>query len=200
MDESEKVAVESRIKAAFDEGDFSAAATCGLEGYGSELFGYLMAMLKNEENAWDVFSEFSEILWQNLPGFRWESSFRTWAYVVIRHLVLRQLKEPSREIPLSRSPEVDRIIEKARTETPLYLQTEVKDQIAELREQLSPDEQTLFILRLNRGMSWSEIARIMTVDENPDAEQLGKETATIRKRFQRAKTKLGELARQRGLL
>ena len=34
----------------------------------------------------DVFSALCERVWRKLPEFRWQSSFRTWAYAIARNL------------------------------------------------------------------------------------------------------------------
>jgi RNA polymerase sigma-70 factor (ECF subfamily) len=63
-----------------------------------------------------------------------------------------------------------------------------------LRAQLEPEEQTLLTLRVDRQLSWREVADILaeegaTVDE-----------AALRKRFERLKDKLARAAREGGLI
>jgi RNA polymerase sigma-70 factor, ECF subfamily len=60
--------------------------------------------------------------------------------------------------------------------------------------ELSPREQSLLILRVDRGPSWSEVAAVMSTPE----ELLDASTAA--KRFQRVKARLKRLARDAGLL
>ena len=81
-----------------------------------------------------------------------------------------------------------------RATTALHLRSEAKDAVARLREQLTPAEQSLLVLRIDRGLSWSEVASVMsTPAEHLDAQ-------TVAKRFQRVKAKLRELAEAAGLL
>jgi RNA polymerase sigma-70 factor, ECF subfamily len=206
MDSPDPAALEQEIKRHCDAGDLQAAATAALTGYGAEIFGYLMAVLRSETDAGEVFAAFSEALWKDLGRFRWQSSFRTWAYVLARHAVSRQRRDPfrcaERAVPLSRAPEVFEIADKVRTATLQYLRTEVKDRVALLREQLAPEEQSLIILRINRRMSWNEIARIMYDGgvEEPDQAELGRQAAARRKQFQRAKERLRQLAEEQQLI
>ncbi|HET8733590.1 MAG TPA: sigma factor, partial [Anaeromyxobacteraceae bacterium] len=72
--------LEPRILARLDQGDLPGAATEALRGYGPQVLGYLNAVLRNEDDAHDVFSQFAEDLWKGLAGFRRESSVRTWAF------------------------------------------------------------------------------------------------------------------------
>jgi RNA polymerase sigma-70 factor (ECF subfamily) len=63
-----------------------------------------------------------------------------------------------------------------------------------LRESLDPEEQTLLILRVDKGMAWEDVAEVLRADGEPVA------PAALRKRFERLKEKLGRLAREQGLI
>ena len=87
-----------------------------------------------------------------------------------------------------------------RTRTDAYLKTEVKNRMQELRQQLPAEDQQLLILRVNRQLSWNEIAMVLGDDglRATDVE-LQREATRLRKRFQLAKDRLRALARQEGL-
>jgi RNA polymerase sigma-70 factor (ECF subfamily) len=63
-----------------------------------------------------------------------------------------------------------------------------------VRESLDSEEQTLLILRVDKGMSWEDIPEVMRADGEPAT------PAALRKRFERLKEKLGRLAREQGLI
>jgi RNA polymerase sigma-70 factor, ECF subfamily len=65
----------------------------------------------------------------------------------------------------------------------------MKSEVQKLREQLTADEQTLLILRIDRALPWDDVAEIMDVD-----------AASVRKRFERVKDKLRDLAKAQGLI
>ena len=70
-----------------------------------------------------------------------------------------------------------------------------------LREQLEPDDQMLLVLRVDRGMEFRDIAVALAEADAPlDAETLEREAARLRKRFERVKERLRELARSEGLI
>jgi RNA polymerase sigma-70 factor, ECF subfamily len=69
-------------------GEVNQAVEQALRGYGPEIRRLMVGVLQNEDRAQDAFSLFSEFLLKGLPGFRWESSFRTWAQRMARNACL----------------------------------------------------------------------------------------------------------------
>lgn len=203
LDTEGRSEAEAQVRALCEGGEPTAAATLGIEAYGPEILGYLLAVTRDETDAHDAFALFSEDLWRGLPSFRWDSTLRTWSYTLARHALHRLRRDPhrraNRRVPLSRSPEVYDVAERVRTATSVYLRTDVKDQVAALREELDPEDQTLFILRINRKMAWSDIARIMAEDADADEDELKRTAARLRKRFERAKELLKQKVRERGI-
>jgi RNA polymerase sigma-70 factor (ECF subfamily) len=187
--------LEQEVGGHLGRGDLRQAATVALRGYGPQILGYLTAVMKDEDAAHDVFSEFTRDLWAGLPAFRRESSFRTWAYRVAWHAALRALRDPHRKRmqPLG-DHELSGVAAEVRTETAQYLRTEPKDRIRALRAELDPDEQTLLTLRLDRRMSWREVAQVLAEEGKPVSQPV------LWKRFERLKAKLKRLAEREGLL
>lgn len=186
--------LEAEIRRRCEEGDWSSAATEALRGYGPEVLGFLHAAL-GEADARDAFSLWSESLWRGLPGLRWESSFRTWAYALARSAVGRLLRDPARRgrlVRLSQVPEALERAEPARTVTRPHLRTDVKAHVRHLREALEPDDQMILTLRVDRGMSWRDIAIVIGGADAPDIE-VARRAALLRKRFERLKGRLRAL-------
>lgn len=203
MDE-EREALELQVRGLCDAQQWGPAATAALRGYGPEVLGYLSAMCRTETDAAEVFSSFCEDMWKGLPRFRWQSSFRTWAYTLARHALYRLGRDPQRRrernVGLSDSPEVLELAEQVRTTTMIHLRTETKNKFTALREQLEPDDRTLLILRVDRKLAWNEIAAIMCDEEEPAPERVRRDAATLRKRFERAKERLRKLAADQRLI
>ena len=202
--------MEVEIKRFCTADDFAGATTLTLQKYGPEIFGYLVAVARTDADAGEAFSIFSEDLWKGVAKFRWEASMRTWAYTLARNALRRHARSPAeraQRVPLSQSPAIHEVANRVRTATLDYLRTEVKDRVAELRKELDPEDQTLFVLRISRKMSWAEIAQVMADDhesasdsDSDTDEMIKREAARYRKRFERAKNTLAELVRDRGLL
>ncbi len=196
---------ESQAHAVHAAGELEAAAAMTLERYGPEVLGFLGACLRETTDAEEVFSIFCEDFWRGLPGFQWRSSMRTWVYALARHAARRHIRNPERRrdrnVPLTQSPEIHRVAEKIRTKTAVFLQTGPRESVRRLREQLNQSEQELLILRIDRGLSWRELAVIMTEEgARIDDEDLNRDAQKLRKRFERVKAKLKNLARQAGLI
>jgi RNA polymerase sigma-70 factor (ECF subfamily) len=175
-------------------GELATAATAALSGLGPQILGYLAATLRDDDAAFDVFGHFSEELWKSIGTFRGESSFKTWAYKLVMHSVGRYRRDGFRRRAMPLGSEVSALAEEVRSSTPPYRRSEVKDRVARLREALDPEEQTLLFLRVDQKLSWKDVAEVIGAEGEPV------EVATLRKRFERAKEHLRELAAKDGLL
>jgi RNA polymerase sigma-70 factor (ECF subfamily) len=182
-------ALEDAVRERLTSGDAAAAATTALRGYGPEVLGYLNAVLRDEVRADEAFSAFCEDLWRGLEGFRWASSFRTWVYKLAWHAAVRTAREPFRKraAPLETTA-AGALAQEVRSATAPHLRTEVKTSIQKLRESLTAEEQTLLVLRVDRQLGWKDVADVLEID-----------AASARKRYERVKEKLRDLAKAHGI-
>lgn len=182
-------------------GDGAAAAEAIVLGFGPEILGWLRVSVGDEHEAADVFSAFSEEVCRCVGRFRGDSSARTWAYAVARNCQRRLWAAPRRrrEAPLTPSL-ASRLEIRVRTETLPYLRTEAKDRLEAIRDSMSAEDRSLLVLRLDRGLAWEEIARVLAEDGADEAEGVRRRAAALRKRFQRLKEVLRERARAEGLV
>jgi RNA polymerase sigma-70 factor, ECF subfamily len=189
---------EADARAASATGRFDEAATLLLRAYGKELLEYSIAMARSEVDGCDAFSLLSERLWRGLPTFRWESSARTWCYVLAHRAIADTLRGGAarRAVPLSDAPEVAALVEQVRTQTLTFLRTEARDAFAELRASLSPEERELLVLRLDRKLPWREVAMVMSADEDLDPAALERRSAALRKQWEVMKTKLRTMVKR----
>jgi RNA polymerase sigma-70 factor (ECF subfamily) len=198
-DPGDRDAAERAIRQLCEAGDHAQATTAALRAYGVELLGFLRALAGDHDLAAEAFAELGEDVWRGLPRFRWESSLRSWLYALARNALAQLRRDPrrrrERNLPLSLAPD---IAAAARTVTIEIQRTAVKDEFRVLREQLDPEEHEILLLRLDRGMAWKDIARViggLGGDHDLDAR-----AAALRKRFERAKQRLKKLAIERGLI
>lgn len=192
-------ATEARLVELWRAGRRDELVTGVLRAYGPEILSYLLATLRAGGEASEAFSVFTLSLWEASASFRGESSLRTWAYALARHAagrLRRQRGRQRREVALSNLPELSALAAKIRSETLPAARTEARDRIARLRAELDADEQTLLILRVDRGFAWPDVARILGEgegegegeDESEDA--LARRIVALRKRFERIKERL----------
>jgi RNA polymerase sigma-70 factor (ECF subfamily) len=194
---------ESDIRAAWKQGDFAAAAGGVVGQLGPEVLGYLVGTLRDADAADDAFSAFCEGVWSSIARFEWKCSVRTWTYTIARRcaadVVRRESRERGRRQMVTPS-QLAAIADHVRTMTRSSLRTETKDALARLRDELPTDDKELLVLRIDRGLSWEELARVFLEGEAPEREVLAREAARLRKRFQLVKERLRERARAAGLL
>jgi RNA polymerase sigma-70 factor (ECF subfamily) len=196
---SGRSSLERDLQAHCQGGRYQDALELALRGYRGEIQSWLASVLRDRDAANDVFSAFCEDLWQGIATFRWECSFRTWAYCLARNAVRRWQRSRGRMVYLGDRREL-RLVQEARSLTEPWLRTEIKSGFARLRERLDPADSMLLTLRVDRQMAWDEVARILTDDPAPTTDAVRRRAAALRQQFQRLKARLRELARAQGLI
>jgi RNA polymerase sigma-70 factor (ECF subfamily) len=186
--------LEDRVKELLANGDHRAAATLALKEHGPKILGYLQVVLRDQADAADAFSIFAENLWSGLPAWRGDASLRTWSYKLAWHAALNLRDEAwRRKGRRLQTGEASALADEIRTKTVIKVERQ-RGLLAELRAELSDEEQTLLVLRIDQELPWEEVAEVLaTADAKPD-------TAALRKRFERLKERLAQLARSRGLV
>jgi RNA polymerase sigma-70 factor (ECF subfamily) len=202
VDSSQREVLEGEIAGLCRSGDMERATTVAIEGFGPELLGFVVALVRNEDDAQDAFSQLCEDIWRGLPAFEHRSSFRTWAYTLARHAVHRLRRTDGRyrkRVVAADSGLVSRLEQHVRTTTMPFLRSGTKNRLTELRAQLPEEEQILLILRVDRGLGWNDIAQVLA-EEPLDGGERTREATRLRKRFQLVKDRLREQAKNEGLL
>ncbi len=204
MPEDEPTPIEATTQRAWQQGDFKAVATAVFDAYGAELYSFLAARFHgNTSHADEAFSDFSEDFWKALPKFEWRCSMRAWCYKLARSAASRLRRAPGnrrdRRVPLSSVPWLDDVVQQTRTTTQPHLRTDVKDEFQKLRDKLGPEDQDLLILRVDRDLSWRDVAHAMLAMDADD-EHVRKTEALLRQRFVEVKKRLKRFAIEAGLL
>jgi RNA polymerase sigma-70 factor (ECF subfamily) len=194
---------EAPIRAKWDAGDVSGAASLAIAQLGPEVLGYLVGTLADPDLADDAFSGFCERLWSSFSRFEWRCSVRTWAYTLAHRAsadaVRANWRHQRRQRPLSDS-RVAAIADQVRTTTLAQLKTAGKNALLRLRDELPQADRTLLTLRVDRALGWNELARVFLENDSPTDEELRRESARLRKRFQLVKARLRKRAEAAGLL
>lgn len=221
--------LERAIRHHHDQRGFDAAVSEALRGYGPEVFEFLIALHRDEEDASEVFSVFAEGLWRGIAAFEWKSSFRTWAYVIARRASARYRRSSrDRAARFASFPErsdLSVLAQEVQAQTLSYLRPQRRERLVELRESLPKKDQVLLMLRVDRELSWNDLARVLYDGEGDfedeelagalrevresrphegeatlEGEALIREAARLRQRFQAVKARLYEMARREGLV
>ncbi|MCM2334539.1 MAG: sigma-70 family RNA polymerase sigma factor [Anaeromyxobacteraceae bacterium] len=189
------MSTDAEVRALLEGGDARAAATAALRALAPDLLRFLRSLLRDEALAGEAFSVAAEHLWRGLPAFEWRSSLRTWALRLAINAAANVRDDAWRRKgrPFA-TGEASALAAELQTRTVLRDERHRQALLA-LRAELTPDEQALLALRLDQGLGWSEVAAVLAAEggEAPSP-------ATLMKRFERLKERLGKLARERGLL
>lgn len=191
-------AIDDEARRLLGDGDVHAAVTAVIRGLGPELLGFLHLLTGNPDDAGDVFSDLCVRIWKSLPGFRGDSSLRTWAYVLARRAFYDHRDQRAawrdRHTPFTGNPELDATIAGVRTHSTTLLREQRASRVQRLRARLTADDQALLTLRIDRNLEWRDIAQVLADAPMCDGEQLTRAAAALRKRFERVKAALRRMA------
>jgi RNA polymerase sigma-70 factor, ECF subfamily len=180
------------IRRACQQQDFDRATAAAIAAYGPDILRYLRA-IAGRAVADDAYSEFALDLWQALPSFGWRCSAKTYAYTLARNAATRMQIKAARDAhgrcAFLNAPWLQQALAHTRTPTPDHAKTEVKARLNALRAALSEEERSLLILKVNKRLSFKEIAHVLGMDDGDDV-ALARAAAALRKRFQYLKQKL----------
>jgi RNA polymerase sigma-70 factor (ECF subfamily) len=188
---------EVALRDLLSRGDIDGATEGAIRTYGPELVGWLCSTLPSEADAYDAFSWLCEQLWRSLRNFDGRCSIRTWCYMIGRAAASRVRSAPRhhREVLVSELPSIVHACDDVWNTTKVGARR-AEDIYAQLRRELGDEDQTLLVLRVDRGLNWVEIALVL-LGEEAEAEAVKKKAATLRKQFERLKERLKELAAER---
>lgn len=198
----DQTTLERRIRRHHERSELKEAATAAIEGFGPEILGFLVAVVRDKALAGEVFAQFCEELWSRLAAFHWKASFRPWLYGLAWMAWQRLRREPHfrKTISLPEEPEITAAEERVRTVELARSESALDEGVARLRQSLDPEDQALLILRIDRRMSWEEIATVMiSSEEARDVAALGRKAAFVQKRFSLVTANLKQLAREKQL-
>lgn len=188
------MALEAQVRELLEAGNGRAAASAVIEVLGPSILRYLRAQLRLDDDAGDAFSQWAENVWQGLPAFRFDASLKSWGYRLAWNAAQNLRNEAwRRNGQRLAAGQASRLAEsvRARAEPTAERQQALLD---ELRATLGEEDRMLLVLRLDRQLSWDEVSEVLAWEGAPAG------AATLMKRYERIKAKLGRMARERGLL
>lgn len=197
---------EARLRAAFARGALDDVAHSLLDSHGPAVRAFLRDRLRSDTEADEVYAQFCEDLWRGLPQFEFRASLRSWAFTLARNAASRHQRDPRRRAarnqPLPDDSRLDPAAIEARSRTPDFRKTAMKERLRALRRGLPEQDQTLLVLRVDQQFSWAELSAVLSGDANRvfDEAAHNRELLRLRQRFKRAKEQLRKLAEQEGLI
>ncbi len=147
----------------------------------SFIYNVALRIVNNREDALEVAQEVFMIIYDKLKTFRFESSFKTWAYRITANHAINFAKKSSRArtVPFEEAAGEGAVYNEARD----HIDQEHDRQLVErLLGELNPDQRACVVLRDIQGLSYEEIAQTLSININ-----------TVRSRLKRSREKLMSL-------
>jgi RNA polymerase sigma-70 factor (ECF subfamily) len=130
------------------------------------VYGQILAMVRNEADAWDLAQDTFFKAWKALPKFEGQSAFSTWVYRIAHNTTLDWLRARKIQGSSEFNEAVETHVAAGATTTPhgegrpddRLAQSELGHRIHDALAELSPEHRAVIILREVEGRSYEEIA------------------------------------------
>ena len=160
--------------------------------YEKKVYALTLRMCKNPDDAAEAAQEAFLAAWQGLKFFRGEASFSTWLYRLASNACVDLLRKEQRHRAVSGPSRNDEdtymdIADDAATPQELAERSELREQIEEGLQSLSPEHREVLILRELHQLSYDEIAQTLDLD-----------TGTVKSRISRGRKALRNFLLQSG--
>lgn len=145
------------------------------------VYNVALRVVNNKEDAQEVTQEVFLIIYNKLKSFRFESSFKTWAYRITANYAINFAKKTSR----TKTVAFDESWGEGASSSEVDKQMDQEHQslfVEKLLGEITPDQRACVVLRNIEGLSYQEIARALNININ-----------TVRSRLKRAREKLVSL-------
>lgn len=174
----------------------TSATAAALRVYGSEIFGFLVGALDDSHRAREVYGATSDLVTQGLPSFTWSCTLRTWMYAMAR-VAIRQ-RASSRDLTARAESS-----ESGKRDSPPfprlrpYRVAAVRRAASFLRRTLSIEDREILVLRVDRRLSWRELA-LTSIGTTASELDVSAEESRLQERFRRIRTSLARSAARYG--
>jgi len=195
--EASTVFVQAQASGA-DEADLIRAAQRGdssafeslVQTYDQAVLRLACNLLRNEQDAFDIYQETFLRVYRNLNQFRFDCSFKTWLYRIVTNLCLDQLRKkkvrkeepttvatPSGEVDrMAVVPEVNPLGDPQRN----LMSAQLQGRIQRVLEELTPRERLVFEMRHYQGMRLRAIGEVLGTTEEAAKNCLFRATQKMR--------------------
>lgn len=160
--------------------------------YEKKVYALTLRMCKNPDDAAEAAQEAFLAAWQGLKFFRGEASFSTWLYRLASNACVDLLRKEQRHKAAAGPSLNDEdtymdIADDAATPQELAERSELREQIEEGLQSLTPEHREVLILRELHQLSYDEIAQTLDLD-----------TGTVKSRISRGRKALRNFLLQSG--
>jgi RNA polymerase sigma-70 factor (ECF subfamily) len=165
---------DERLMLRYQEGDVQAFEQL-LERHRKKLFGYLLRMLRNREQAEDAFQEVFLRIVKSRMRYQPSATFTQWMYTIAHNLCVDRFRRSgivkTESMDKSEGEDSDRsLADRLASSNPSPEESAASAEQRSVLEgaimSLSPDNREVFLLRERQGLSFKEIARSLDIPVN----------------------------------
>ena len=186
---------ESEVFAALDEGDAARAAQRALDVYGAEVFGFLTRVLDPVSAAREAYAQFGARVGDGIASCDRRIGLRVWSYAIARTALMAQREKAG---SFSGRPPPAHLPEPTTTQ-PRRPTTALRGALSRLRDALSPDDRDLIVLRVDRALSFGDLA-VVFLGVGATSFERAHEELRLRARFAEVCRNVAREAALRGIL
>lgn len=128
-----------------------------------QVYWYLLDLSKNQEQAADLTQDTFAKAWLALPGFRGESSCRTWLFAIARNEFLLQLRTQGRAPELAEYLDLEILPDPAPSAEQRFSSRQLREQIREQVHRLPGKYREVVALHYFSRLSLREAAAVLQV-------------------------------------
>lgn len=156
-----------------------------VEEYQTRIYNLCLRMCGDPDDAFDLSQETFVRAWKALAGFQFESAFSTWLFRLCSNICLDYLRAKKRRAAVSLTmtdedgeTQLD-LPDPAKGPEEQLLAAEDREALIKALNSLPADQRQIITLRAINGLSYTEIAQVMQLQEG-----------TVKSRLSRARTNL----------
>ena len=172
------------------EGDSDAFGQL-MEQHQNRIYSLALRMVGNPEDAADLTQDAFLSAWRSLAGFQGESSFSTWLYRLTSNACIDFLRKEKRKRAAGTIVYLDDTEDGGSLDLPDYdadphrqlEQTEVSQAIADGMAALSEEHRKVLALREISGLSYTEIADILGLEDGTVKSRIARARLALRKKL-----------------
>lgn len=144
-----------------------------LELHQNKVYGLTLRLVGSPEDAMELTQETFFNAWRGLPNFHADSKFSTWLYRLATNAAIDFLRREKRRrnlstIPLSTDDDPDRVLDipdQRFTPQSQLERQELQEAVHRGLGQLSDEHRQVLVLRELNGLSYTEIAQVLGLEE-----------------------------------
>lgn len=154
--------------------------------YEKKIYNYAYGFTLSHEDALDITQEVFLKIYRNIDKFKENSSLSTWIYRITSNVCVDTARKNNKNKTVAISAEneefINQIPDKNVTIEQIIANNELSEEIAKSIEKLDDDAKQIVVMRDILGLSYSEIAEILKLEDG-----------TVKSKISRSRKKLREI-------